>query len=383
MRFVIYKNSILATLCSIFGAAFVAMAVMALISGELGVLPGLGVIAAGFALMALGDFISTKKAEKKRKKAQQAASCASASTVSAASSQPSASDAGYAAPGQIVNGSAVVAALFFLLATLLGVWSVLSPYNSYFDGLALVECSGFLLLAIGCFRMKRTQRANAFQLLGALLPALSCAYSVFNLLRAVCYADASAIPTVSLIMLAMPLFAFLLLLLFAFSARKPKGSSGVVGALWFLPSVCLAAYLVMQHEYNYNLNRLLNDFLEHPRWMPYPAMLALFRDIHVIVACFLTGLCFRRICRSSAAVPQPEAAFVQPERPYVPPVQPEMRYTAPEPEPAKPQNSAPKVCEEEVQKQIQAYKDLLECGLLTPEECERKIRELMQEYYGG
>ena len=67
MRFVIYKNSVLATFCSMFGAAFIAMAVMSMISGELGILPGIGVIAAGLGFMWLGDFISTKKAERKRK----------------------------------------------------------------------------------------------------------------------------------------------------------------------------------------------------------------------------------------------------------------------------------------------------------------------------
>lgn len=61
MRFVIYKNSVLATFCSMFGAAFIAMAVMSMISGELGILPGIGVIAAGLGFMWLGDFISTKK----------------------------------------------------------------------------------------------------------------------------------------------------------------------------------------------------------------------------------------------------------------------------------------------------------------------------------
>ena len=115
-------------------------------------------------------------------------------------------------------------------------------------------------------------------------------------------------------------------------------------------------------------------------------MLTLFRDIHVIVACFLAGLCFRRICRSPVAVPQMEAPYVQPEPQYAPPVQPaqpqpEPVYSAPEP-PKQPE-PAPKTNDQDVQKQIQAYKDLLDCGILTQEECEQKIRELTQEYYGG
>lgn len=393
MRFVIYKNSVLATICSMFGAAFIVMAVTSMISGELGILPGIGVIAAGLGFMWLGDLISTKKAERKRKKAQQAAAAASVSTASCAQPQQAASTASNAAPtasyaapaaqGRPVNGSAVFAGIFFLLATLLGLWSVFSPYNHYFDRLGVVECAGFLLLAIGCFRMKRTQLANAFHLIGALLPAMVCAYSAFNLLRAVRHAVAP-IPKMSLITQALVIAAFLLMLLFAFCAMKPRGSGGVTGALWFLPSVLLTAYLVIQFDYDLNLNLLLNDFVENPRWMPYPIMLTLFRDIHVIVACLLAGLCFRRICRCPAAVPPMNTPDAQPQ--YVPPVQPvqpqpEPRYVAPEP-PKRPE-PAPKANDPDVLKQIQAYKDLLDCGILTREECEQKIRELTQEYYGG
>ena len=388
MRFVIYKNSVLATICSMFGAAFIVMAVTSMISGELGILPGIGVIAAGLGFMWLGDLISTKKAERKQKKAQQAAAAASVSTASCAQPQQAASTASNAAPAasyaapaaqdRPVNGSAVFAGIFFLLATLLGLWSVFSPYNNYFDRLGVVECAGFLLLAIGCFRMKRTQLANAFHLIGALLPAMVCAYSAFNLLRAARHAVAP-IPT-----LALVIAAFLLMLLFAFCAMKPRGSGGVTGALWFLPSVLLTAYLVIQFDYDFNLNRLLNDFVENPRWMPYPIMLTLFRDIHVIVACFLAGLCFRRICRCPAAVPPMNTPCDQFQ--YVPPVQPvqpqpEPRHAAPEP-PKQPE-PAPKANDQDVEKQIQAYKDLLDCGILTQEECEQKIRELMQKHYGG
>ena len=69
MRFVIYKNSILASICSLFGSAFVALAVVSMFNGELGILPGIGVIAVGFGLIMLGSFISERKAKKKQAKA--------------------------------------------------------------------------------------------------------------------------------------------------------------------------------------------------------------------------------------------------------------------------------------------------------------------------
>lgn len=401
MRFVIYKNSVLATFCSIFGAAFIVMAVTSMVSGELGILPGIGVIAAGLGFMWLGDIISTKKAQRKRKKAQQAAAAAASSpTASYAQPQQSAPVASYAASAvqdKPVNKSAVFAGIFFLLATLLGVWSAFSYDNNFIDRLAVVECAGFLLLAIGCFRMKRMQRANAFHLIGALLPMVVCAYSIFNFLKWAIFPYWShgmhltfswymrtLAGNMNFVSMALVFLAFLLLALFAFCARKPKGRGGVTGALWFLPSVLLAAYLVILFEYDSGLNQLLNSFVEKPRWMPHHLMLTLFRDIHVIVACFLAGLCFRRICRSPAVVPQMNTPYVQPQSaPPVQPVQPqpEPRYAAPEP-PKQPE-PAPKANNQDVEKQIQAYRDLLDCGILSQEECEQKVRELTQKYYRG
>ena len=110
MRFVIYKNSVLATFCSMFGAAFIAMAVMSMISGELGIFSGIGVIAAGLGFMWLGDFISTKKAERKRKKTRQtAAANASASAAGYVPQQQTARGA-YSAPTSAAYGSPAVPA---------------------------------------------------------------------------------------------------------------------------------------------------------------------------------------------------------------------------------------------------------------------------------
>lgn len=117
MHFVIYKNSILATLCSMTGAAFAAMGVLAMINGELNILSETGVIAAGIALMVLADFISRRKAGRTRRKAQQAAFNAAPSARS--SHRPTAGAQPFSA-GKPVNKSAVAAGLFFLMALLLG-----------------------------------------------------------------------------------------------------------------------------------------------------------------------------------------------------------------------------------------------------------------------
>lgn len=69
MRFTIYKNSVLATICSMFGAACIVLAVTSLIRKELDVLSAVVVIAAGVGLMWLGSVISERKAAKKQAKA--------------------------------------------------------------------------------------------------------------------------------------------------------------------------------------------------------------------------------------------------------------------------------------------------------------------------
>ena len=51
MRFVIYRNSILASICSLFGSACVAMAVGGLIGKEIEILPGIAMIAVGIGLV--------------------------------------------------------------------------------------------------------------------------------------------------------------------------------------------------------------------------------------------------------------------------------------------------------------------------------------------
>lgn len=81
MRFVIYKNSILASLCSMFGAAFITLAVISLINGELDILSGIGLVAVGLGLMWLASVISERKAKRKLAKAKQAAAKAAAANA--------------------------------------------------------------------------------------------------------------------------------------------------------------------------------------------------------------------------------------------------------------------------------------------------------------
>jgi hypothetical protein len=74
MRVTVYKNSVLATVCSLFGTCIMAGGVIMLVGGissDSGmIVPGLIMGAVGFGLMLLGNSISEKKAEKQLEEQQ-------------------------------------------------------------------------------------------------------------------------------------------------------------------------------------------------------------------------------------------------------------------------------------------------------------------------
>lgn len=393
MRFVIYKNSVLATICSMFGAAFIVMAVTSMVSGELGILPGIGVIAAALGFMWLGDIISTKKAQRKRKKAQQAATAAASSpTASYAQPQqsaPVASHAASAVQGKRVNISAVFAAILFLLAALLefivlsDTFSHIPNYQMNSNQVSMVSMG--LLMAIAALRSRHIQQVSVLFILCFLGLALGnldvalIAYRNFGSGRHPLY-----------VMSALKAAAYFLLALFALlSTRKIKEScGGIVRWLWFVPMLPLVLGVAMEILCNDSFWTTIRVFARLGTFpglkgLTRPSLLQVYAVVLLALAVFISGFCFHRLCRKDAAVytqsePQPVyyAPPVQPAQP-----QPEPVYSAPEP-PKQPE-PAPKTNDQDVQKQIQAYKDLLDCGILTQEECEQKIRELTQEYYGG
>ena len=407
MRFVIYKNSVLATFCSMFGAAFIAMAVMAMISGELGIMPGIGVIAAGLGFMWLGDFISTKKAERKRKKARQnAAANAPASaagyvpqqqTARGAYSAPASAAYGSpdvpAAPGRPVNKSVIFAGVFFLLGALLEFWACKS--YSYFmrGGNTTLNSENVMLIAMGllmliaAFRTKQIQKVSVLFVLGFLGVTLG-SVDVF-LVKWRDYAWLSNNPNTLFQWSAEPMFraiGYFVMFLFAlFSMRKIKKQlGGIVRYLWIIPGIILVlAYtkLVADSGVLIACRRVFN-----PQWIGLKniprEVLDATAHLFVIAAVFFSAFCFRRISCRPAVVFRQET-YAQPNPPYAPPAQPQpaLRYTAPEP-PKQPE-PAPKANGQNIEEQIQACKDLLECGLLTQAEYEQKIRELMREYNGG
>ncbi len=406
MRFVIYKNSILATFCSMFGAAFIVMAVTSMVSGELGILPGIGVIAAGLGLMFLAGYISERKAKKQREKARaaasnpggtqsrQAAQTAQFSTYTAQAATVYPSEV----RGKPVKKSAAFAGAFFLLAAMLE-FIVLRIYLSqtpYFmlnsEQVAMVSMGA--LLTIAAFRTRHIQQVSVLYIIGFLGLTLGSVDVALNAYRAYGfdgYATGEGIYYAVVAAPALKAAAHFLMCVFALlSTRRIKEScGGIVRWLWFVPILLLILGYTKEIADDQSLWLFCHRLTQRsgfPGLKPlvHPLLLHVYAIAFLVLAVFLAGFCFQRLCRKRAVVytrPEPQSAYAPPmqETPVQP--QPEPRYVAPEP-PKQPE-PAPKTNDQDVQKQIQAYKDLLDCGILTQEECEQKIRELTQEYYGG
>lgn len=377
MRFVIYKNSILATFCSMFGASMIAMAVMALINGELDFLPGIGVLAIGIGLMWLAGIISERKARRKQAKAAQAVRAAAHTTRTSTASSA-------AVKGDSRNSCPLAAGILFLFVALLTLWAV------YLDSLFGISFSmnsetvmligmGVLLL-IAVLRTRHIREVSVLFALGFLALALG------SIDVAVCrYRDYSAVgyssePGTYLGMIASHLLraaGYSLMTVFAlFSMRNRKMRFGaIVSKFWFVPIPVLLVAFAKDIGDNSVLRILEVSIINGFDYPPRHEFLEVIAQFCAILAVFLTGLYFRRICQNNAA------EYARPEpRPAAPAAPVQSRPAQPQPEPRRTVSEPPKQTEQvtdpDVQKKIQAYKDLLDCGILSQEEYDQKIREL-------
>ena len=381
MRFVIYRNSVLATICSMFGASFVVMAVGGMIGKEIEILPGVGCIAAGIALMWLAGIISERKEKRKRAKA----AGKSAQAASAKPSRSTVQTANEAAVwGKPVKKCAVFAAIFFLLAFALQLWSVEShsiiPYDNIYLGAEHVMLIFFgLVLMLGAIRMRKIQCSSIFLLIGFLgltYGSLDAAWSIYKDFGFGGFSTSAGIHYNMLFAPAVNAAALFLMTLFSlFSMGRIRRSlGGIVRCFWWLPVLAMIVAYVKWYDDNYIANAFTKVF--NPRWIGLQYLPSEFLEGFargaLILAAFFTGISFKRACAKPAIEPQ-QTAHVQSEQPvqprYTAPV-----YTAPKPEPKYTASEAPKPAPQpvnpEIEKKLQAY------GILNQEEYDEKIREL-------
>ena len=397
VRFVIYKNSILASICSMIGAVCIVMAVSGLFGKEIGILPGIVMIAAGFGLMFLASIISERKERKKKAKAAanttvspSKASGAGASRAARTASASTAANTAAAKSGthaKTVKKSAVFAGIFFLLAAALGFWAIkryciIELYLSINSEQVMLAGAG-LLLAIAAFRTRAIQEVSVLYVLGFLALTFGSADVAMCTYRD--YGFGGYHNLLVLAPLASAIAYFLMTLFALFSMRKIKNYlGGITRWLWWLPVLVLIAAFVKWYNDGYIGNAFAK--VTYPKWIGLKYLprefLEAFARMSMILAAFISGICFRRLSKKPIETyvrPEPQSAYTAPA--HETPAQPQPKpsnvvYEAPK-QTAQPEPCAPKANQQDLQKKLQAYKDLLDCGILTQEEYDQKVRELM------
>lgn len=397
MRFVIYRNSILASICSLFGSACVAMAVGGLIGKEIEILPGIAMIAVGIGLVWLGSVISERKARKKQAKAQAAAAGKTAQPAQRTAARVSAAPAANAKPAK---KAATFANLCFLLAAIVGVWAFYT-YGAWmkaratgaayaagtvgFDRLSVIivmEAVVYAILWITCFGMKKRQELSAMQAVGFFgLTAINAvlAVSYYQDYGFGGYTSASGIYHAIISVPLLKIAAFVLMAIFAICAM-PKARvrcGGVVRALWFVPAVLLGLACAKNISDSFLPELLPHVFAEGVGLTLRPEYVDILCQVFSTLAVAFAGFCYQRISRRGGPVVKQQAK-VQPEPQYVQPqsapVQAAPVYTAP----VKQAPATAQPSRQEMEKKLQAYKDLLDCDILTQAEYDEKVRELMR-----
>ena len=400
MHFIIYRNSVLASFLSIFGTGLAAMAVFTLFEdfSTENLMIAIPAAAIGIGLNILANIISKRKEQKKRAKAGGYSAAGYVHSAQAAqsggySAQHAPVYQAPAAQARPVKKRCAAAAILFLLTALLEFVSLYMRYaqDPYFvlnsEEVALVAMGALLMIA--ALRSRHIQQVsilNIFGFLGFTLGSVDVALCAYQAYGTGGYATSSSIYYAVFTAPALKAAAYLLMALFALLAtRKIKAHcGGVVRWLWWIPLLALALAYSKEISDSEVLWRLRQVASRRGGFMGLqfytrPELLHVYAIVLQVLAVLLTGLYFCGLCRKTDAVynqgsyvppvqPQPEIRYAAPEPP-----QPEMRYAAPEqpqPEPA------PRASDVDVQKQIQAYRDLLDCGILSQEEYDSKVREL-------
>jgi len=427
MRFVIYRNSVLASFLSMFGAAMITLAIVSLINGELGVLESIGAIAGGAGLMWLASVISKHKAKKKQAKAaaaggRNAGAAAAGSSANAGRAgvyQPS--GAGYAsAPvnqagvGKSLSKPMVIAAIFFMLVLVLGIltnWQYnangypkVTYGHNYTDIWHTVEYGACILMMIACFLSRRKREVSALHVLGVLGLIASRATGALNKLNVLrngifhgLLRDIEMPPVYEAV-------AFLLMLIFALASmpKAKRSIGGITKALWWLPTLLMLLGCVIFYNM-VEVGSRIGSMLDGKAAPHIPFIVDLIYQLALVLAVALTGFAFQRSCRNPVAAGEATKSYVQPEpvsgdveycphcgqanqkgsafcsgcgqRSSVAPPPPRPESQA-QPEPPRPQKTVSEAERQEMEKKMQAYKDLLDCGILTQQEYDQKINEL-------
>ena len=413
-----YRNSILASIVSLIGCAGVVAGISELLKDasqrEMSVPETIGFIAAGILFAVLGKVISSNKEKKKQ-------AAASGQTVGyaqpAAQTAPGAAQQA-AAPVQSrpIAKSAGFAGACWLLATVCSLWGfyLYRQWNRKFSGeisgsvgmdrlavLLFLAGMAYLLLMIATSSTKKIQKASGWFVPGFLGLIAIHAEDAVRCYRAYGFGGFTANDgSTYYAMISVPLLriaAFLLMILFAAIATKDTRvrNGGVVRALWFLPFVMLALAFAKALTDSYLFDLIAATlFRKGVQLTLRPEYVDMFAQLFMMLGSLFTGFCFRTACcmahtaaqqdaYQEPAAPQtsygeaPAAAYTAPVRHA--PVQPDASQYRTEPQ--QPASVAPstRMSQQDVEKKLQACKDLLDCGILSQEEYQQQVYELTHQ----
>lgn len=396
-----YNNSLFASVISVLGCAGIIGAISELMKDEyireLSVQEAACVIAAGILMVILGKIISVSKAKKTQaKEAQATASGSNAGGGQSRQTEAYAVQGTYAQPavgsaitGKSLNVPIVMAGIFFLLVPVMGIWAdclyVKEAHLSMRDFLNIwivAEYIMYVLLIIASFRGKQTQEISLLYVIGFL--GLAAVNAEYALLKYRIYGNQIITDTgIYYVLYMVPLFrsaADLLMALFAlFSMKKVrKRLGGLVRWLWLLPFPLLLLADVKSIG-DKNVFQMIQELIKsNASWSLRHEYLTAFWEVCLTLAIFFTGFCFQRVCRRKPAV-YSAAPFVQPAQ-----AQPEPPCAAPAPpvqelRQKQGNTAAGQTVNQDLEKKIQAYQDLLACGILSQEEYDQAIRELTRK----
>ena len=410
-----YRNSILASIVSMIGCAGVVAGISELLKDasqrEMSVPETIGFIAAGILFAVLGKVISNNK-EKKKQAAAAGQTASYAQSAAAAQTAPVRTVQQAAAPVQTrsIGKSAGFATTCWLLATVCSLWGFYLyrqwmrehriPGSGGFDRLAvLLFLAGmiYIVLMIASSRMKKMQKASVLFVPGFLGLIAIHAEDAVRCYRAYGFGGYSSSEGTYYALISVPLLriaAFLLMILFAVIAMKDTRvrNGGVVRALWFLPFVMLALAFVKALTDSYFYDLIASTlFQKGVRLTLRPEYVDMFSQLFMMLGVLFTGFCFRTACCMAQNAGQ-QVVYQEPAAPQAPcreatapvhqtPVQPQApRYTA-EPQQAASAEPAPssRMSQQDVEKKLQACKDLLDCGILSQEEYEQQVYELTHQ----
>lgn len=254
-RFTIYKNSILATICSLFGTAFIAMAVVSLFSGELEILPTICMVGIGIGLVILAGEISERKERKKRAKAARQAAQPSAGNAAGHCSAAAPRKAAVSAIS--VDKFLLFAKIGCVLTAVCSFWAYFLynsmdldiPFDDRLPLVVLVEGILYLMLLAGCF----TKAVSKLYVPGFL------GLAGFNAFVGVTVFLDSVGESMLILVFLLKVLAYLLMAMLIFVSQYRGRQIPVV--VWFVPTVLLAVAGLKMASDNYALYLLLSQRL--------------------------------------------------------------------------------------------------------------------------